>query len=333
MKSREWRLVSRPEGLPADDDFELVEVDLPAPTVGEVTVRNRYLSVDPYMRGRMRDVESYSPPYELGVVMHGAAVGEVVASEDAGFTPGDLVTSQAAWREGFTTSGDALTKLPEAGEHPSYYLGVLGMPGLTAYAGTLDVGRIAEGETFFVSGAAGAVGSVAGQVARLHGCRVIGSAGSDQKVAWLIDELGFDAAFNYHTSDLDAALAEAAPDGVDVYFDNVGYDHLQAALERMNPNGRVAACGSISGYNATDPRPGPSNLSTIVGKRITIQGFIVSDFVERRPQFLADMRRWLGEGELRTRETFVDGIEHAVEAFRGLFNGSNAGKMVVRLDP
>ncbi len=332
MQSREVRLVSRPEGLPSDDCFEIVEVELPAPAAGEVTVRNRYLSVDPYMRGRMRDVESYSPPYELGVVMHGAAVGEVVASEAEGFAAGDLVSSAFAWREGYTASVDTLAKLPDDAEHPSYYLGVLGMPGLTAYAGTLDVGRIAEGETFFVSGAAGAVGSTAGQVARVNGCRVIGSAGSDEKVAWLIDELGFDAAFNYHTSDLDAALAEAAPDGIDVYFDNVGYDHLQAALERMNPNGRVAACGSISGYNATDPRPGPSNLSTIVGKRITIQGFIVSDYAARRPQFLSDMGRWLGEGEVQTHETFVDGIDHAVEAFRGLFDGSNLGKMVVRLD-
>jgi len=332
MQSREVHLVSRPEGLPSDDCFEIVEVELPAPSAGEVTVRNRYLSVDPYMRGRMRDIESYSPPYELGMVMHGAAVGEVVASEHADFATGDLVSSNFGWREGYTASAATLSKLPDDADRPSYYLGVLGMPGLTAYAGTLDVGRVAEGETFFVSGAAGAVGSTAGQVARMHGCRVIGSAGSDEKVAWLLDELGFDAAFNYRTSDLDAALAEAAPDGVDVYFDNVGYDHLQAALERMNPYGRVAACGSISGYNATDPRPGPSNLSTIVGKRVTIQGFIVSDYADRRPQFLSDMRRWLGEGEVRTRETFLDGIDHAVEAFRGLFDGSNAGKMVVRLD-
>ena len=331
MRSREWRLVRRPEGVPSDDCFELAEVELPEPAAGEVTVRNRFLSVDPYMRGRMRDVESYSPPYERGVVMHGASVGEVVASEAEGFSAGDLVQGNFAWREGFTAPAEQLTKLPADEEHPSYYLGVLGMPGLTAYAGTLDVGRVEAGQTFFVSGAAGAVGSVAGQVARVHGCRVIGSAGSDEKVAWLLDELGFDAAFNYHTSDLISTLREAAPDGVDVYFDNVGYDHLEAALELMNPYGRVAACGSISGYNATDPRPGPSNLSSIVGKRVTIQGFIVSDHVERRPQFLSDMRRWLGEGEVRTRETFVDGIEHAVEAFRGLFDGSNAGKMVVRL--
>ena len=329
--SREWVLACRPEGEPQERDFELVERPVPAPAEGEVLVRNLYMSVDPYMRGRMRDAPSYAPSWEVGETMQGAAVGRVVRSAHADFADGDLVSSNRGWREYFTAAGGTLGRIDPEIAPPSYHLGVLGMPGLTAYAGVLDVGGAKDGETVFVSGAAGAVGSVAGQVAKVTGCRVVGSAGSDEKVRWLLDDLGFDAAFNYRDGDLEGALASAAPEGVDVYFDNVGGEHLQAAISQMNPLGRIAACGSVSRYNAIEPEPGPNNLGLIVGSRITIRGFLVSDFAHRRPAFLADMRRWLAEGAVRYRETVVDGIEHAPRAFIGLFHGDNVGKMVVRL--
>lgn len=331
MSTREVHLINRPVGLPNDECFDIVEVELPTPEDGQVSVQNLFFSVDPYMRGRMRDVASYSPPYQLGTVMHGGAVGEVTASEHDDFAVGDLVQSNLGWREAYTTSASSLVKLPANAEMPSHYLGVLGMPGLTAYVGTLHIGQIREGDTFFVSGAAGAVGSVAGQIAKLKGCRVIGTAGSDDKCSWLTDDLGFDVAINYRDSDLVHSLSDAAPDGVDVYFDNVGYEHLEAAIALMNEGGRIAACGSISGYNEEVHRPGPSNLSLIVGKRINMRGFIVSDHSDLRSQFLSDMSTWMSEGKITTQETVVEGIENAAEAFRGLFAGTNVGKMVVKL--
>ena len=330
-QSREIWLRTRPEAVPAAGDFDLVEVDVPDPGDGQVLVRNEWMSVDPYMRGRMRDEPSYADPWQVGEVMLGGAVGRVVASGDAGFAAGDLVSSNLGWRDLALGPAEAFTALDPNVEHTADYLGVLGMPGHTAYVGLLDLGQPREGETVFVSAAAGAVGSVVGQIAKLRGCRVIGSAGSPEKTAWLVDDLGFDAAIDYRSEDLDAALAEHAPDGVDVYFDNVGHDHLQAALNHMNDHGRVVACGSIAGYNATAPQPGPNNLGNIVRKRLTVRGFIVSDHADRRAAFLADMRRWLAEGEVRSRQTIVEGIERAPEAFLGLFEGSNIGKMVVRI--
>lgn len=332
-RSREIRLKARPQGDPTPEIFELTEGDLAAPRDGEVLVRNLFMSVDPYMRGRMNDVESYTPPFALGEVLQGGAIGRVVESRAPGLAPGDLVTSNLGWREAFTAPASTLAKVADATLPPSYYLGALGMPGLTAYVGVIDIAGMRAGETMFVSGAAGAVGSIAGQVAKVTGCRVIGSAGTDEKVRWLVDDLGFDAAFNYHDVDLEAALAEHAPGGIDGYFDNVGYEHLQAAITHMNDHGRVAACGSIAGYNSATPKPGPNNLSFVVRKRITIRGFIVSDHVDRRPAFFAEMIRWLAEGAVRPRETVVDGIERAPEAFMGLFDGANIGKMVVRLAP
>lgn len=330
-KSREIRLRARPNGEPTADLFELTETDVPAPRDGEAVVRNLFMSVDPYMRGRMNDVESYTPPFVLGEVLQGGAIGRVVESRADGLVAGDLVTSGFGWREAFTAPANAVAKVADPSLPPSYYLGALGGTGFTAYVGVLDIAGMRSGETMFVSGAAGAVGSVAGQVAKQHGCRVIGSAGSEEKVRWLVDDLGFDAAFNYHDVDLEAALAEHAPGGIDGYFDNVGYEHLQAAINHMNDFGRIAACGSIAGYNAATPKPGPNNLSFVVRKRLTLRGFIVSDHAERRPAFVADMSRWLAEGAVRNRETVVDGIERAPEAFMGLFDGANIGKMVVRL--
>jgi NADPH-dependent curcumin reductase CurA len=334
--NREIRLAARPSGLPDASTFELVETPDPVPADGEVLVRNLYMSVDPAMRGRMNDVRSYSAPFEVGETLQGGAVGRVVESRDASRSVGDLVMSGRGWREYFAAPASEVAAL-DPGNHPlTHSLGPLGGTGFTAYVGMIDLGQPQAGETVFVSGAAGAVGSVAGQIAKILGCRVIGSAGSDEKVDWLTGDLGFDAAFNYKTTPPEKALAAMARDGIDIYFDNVGYDHLQAAITYMNEFGRIVACGSISGYNSADPahpRPGPDNLAFIVRKRLTMRGFIVSDHADRRAAFRADMDRWLAEGAVRARETVYEGIEQAPAAFLGLFDGANTGKMLVRLAP
>jgi hypothetical protein len=331
-KSREWHLVRRPQGWPLPDDFALVETDVPDPGPGQVLVRNLYLSVDPYMRGRMNDAKSYTPPYELGEPMLGAAVGRVVASGADSVPVGAHVLHGLGWREyALVDAAHTVVVDPEAAPL-SAYLGVLGMTGLTAYAGLLRIAEFAEGETVFVSGAAGAVGSQVGQIARLKGAaRVVGSVGSDEKAALLIDEYGFDAAFNYKKGPVAAQLREAAPDGVDVYFDNVGGDHLEAAIGSMRPHGRAALCGAIAHYNATEPPPGPRNLPQLIGKRITLRGFIVSDHQDLQPDFFREVGGWLREGRLRYRETVVTGIEHTLDAFLGLLRGDNTGKMIVAL--
>jgi len=327
VKSREWRLAARPQGLPKDSDFELAEVDVGEPGDGELVVRNAFMSVDPYMRGRMNDVKSYVPPFQLGEPLYGAAVGEVLASRNERFAEGDWVLHQLGWRELSVSDGHGIQKVDSSLAPPQAYLSVLGMIGLTAYVGLLDIGQPKEGETVFVSGAAGAVGSLAGQIARIKGCRVLGSAGSDEKVAWLRDELGFDRAFNYKT----ASLKEELADGIDVYFDNVGGEHLEAAIYALRTYGRIVACGSISRYNDTEARPGPRNLSMITTKRLRMQGFIIFDHNDRYAEFVRDASRWLRDGSLRYRETIVEGIEHAPEALIGLLEGANTGKMLVRL--
>ena len=325
MKSREWRLAARPSGMPRDSDFELAEVDVGEPADGELVVRNSFMSVDPYMRARMNDVKSYVPPFQIGEPLDGAAVGKVVASRNERFAEGDWVTHRFGWREVAVSDGrGVLTVNPELAP-PQAFLGVLGMPGLTAYVGVVDIGQPKQGETVFVSGAAGAVGSTAGQIARIKGSRVIGSAGSDEKVAWLRDELGFDQAFNYKT----ASLREELADGIDVYFDNVGGDHLEAAIHAMRLYGRIVACGSISRYNDTAPSPGPRNMHMIVTKRLRMQGFIIFDHNDRYPDFVRDVSGWLRDGSLKHRETIVDGIEHAPvgvhRAARGRERGEDAG--------
>lgn len=330
--SREVRLKTRPVGLPKESDFELAEVTVGAPGENEVLVKNIYMSVDPYMRGRMIDRKSYSAPFEVGEVMAGGAVGEVLESRADGFEVGDHVLSMNGWRERFLSAGDALRKVDRNLAPLSAYLGVLGMPGLTAYVGLEDIGKPEPGQTVFVSGAAGAVGSAACQIAKAKGCRVVGSAGSKDKVDWLQDEAGVDVALNYRTVDnLRAALLEACPDGIDVYFDNVGGDHLEAALWGMNDYGRIIACGSISTYNATEPQPGPSNLFQMIGKRLLWKGFIVSDHADQFPAFAQAMGAWIAEGKVVWRETVHEGIEKAPQAFMGLFSGGNMGKMIVRL--
>ncbi len=329
--TREILLKSRPVGEPEAANFEVVERPTPEPGAGEVLVENVYISVDPYMRGRMRDVESYVPPFEVGKVMDGGAVGKVVVSNHAEFAVGDYVNSGLGWREAFVSDGTGLTKIDPSVAPIRQYLGVLGGTGFTAYVGLLDLMEPQDGETVFVSGAAGAVGLITGQLAKLRGCRVVGSAGSDEKVDLLTREFGYDAAFNYKTANLLEALGETCPEGIDIYFDNVGGDHLEAALEHMKDFGRISACGSISLYNLEDPAPGPTNLSQIIRKRLTIKGFIVSDHMDRRAEFQRDMLRWLGEGQVVDHETVVEGLENAPSAFMGLFTGENVGKMIVQV--
>jgi NADPH-dependent curcumin reductase CurA len=297
---------------------------------GELLVRNLVMSVDPYMRGRMNDVKSYAPPFAVGKVLEGGAVGEVVTSTVDSHQPGDLVLHGYGWRDYAVGPANAFRVVDAAVAQPSAYLGVLGMPGLTAYAGLFDVAGMKEGDTVFVSGAAGAVGSLVGQMARLRGGRAIGSAGSAEKVAWL-KELGFDAAFSYKDGPVLPQLQAAAPDGIDVYFDNVGGEHLEAAIAALKVHGRAAICGMISLYNSTTPQPGPRNLAMLVSKRLTLRGFLVGDHTAALTDFTRDVGSWLADGSLQVRETVVEGLENAPDAFIGLLRGDNTGKMIVRI--
>ncbi|MFI7214481.1 NADP-dependent oxidoreductase [Micromonospora maritima] len=329
--NREIHLASRPQGWPTADNFRLVTTEVPTPGPGQVVVRNQFMSVDPYMRGRMNDVKSYVPPFALDAPLDGGAIGEVVAGEAEGVKPGDVVLHGFGWREYALVDARAVRKVDPGLAPVSAYLSVLGMTGLTAYAGLLDVAAMKPGETVFVSGAAGAVGSMVGQIAKLRGAgRVIGSAGSRAKVERLT-ALGFDAAFDYHDGPVYEQLKAAAPDGVDVYFDNVGSDHLEAAIGAMNLHGRAAICGMIAQYNSTEPPAAPRNLALVIGKRLTLRGFLVGDHGHLREQFVQEMAGWLREGRLSYDETVVDGIEQAPEAFLGLLRGENLGKMLVRL--
>jgi NADPH-dependent curcumin reductase CurA len=334
LTGHEVHLASRPIGRPERDNFAVVAASVPPPSDGEVLVRNRYLSVDPYMRGRMNDVKSYVPPFRVGEVMDGAAVGEVVESRAPGLAAGDEVTHNFGWREYATAPAGRFRKIDTGLAPAPAYLGVLGVPGFTAYVGLLDVAALAPGDVVFISGAAGAVGSIAGQIAKLRGAgRVIGSAGSDAKTAYVTGELGFDAAFNYRSGDVRELLAKAAGDGIDVYFDNVGGDHLEAAIGAARNFGRIAVCGHISQYNAVEPAPGPRNLFMLVTKRLAMRGFLIIDHGNRYASFLADMSQWLSTGQIRFRETVVDGLENAPAAFLGMLDGENTGKMLVRIPP
>jgi len=329
--SREIQLAARPHGEPKPTDFRLAEVELPDPGPGELLVRNTFMSVDPYMRGRMNDTKSYVPPFQLDRPLDGGAVGEVVVSNAEGLAPGDVVLHQLGWRDHAVLPGAHTRKVEADGLSESAFLGVLGMPGLTAYVGLLDIAGLREGDVVFVSGAAGAVGSLVGQIARLRGNTVIGSAGSPEKVAHLVDDLGFDAAFNYKDGPVAGQLAAAAPDGIDVYFDNVGGEHLEAALGALNRNGRVALCGAISVYNATEPPAGIRNLALAIGKRLTLRGFIVSDHFDRLPALHAEIGPALRDGRVTFRETIVEGLDQAPQAFIDLLRGGNVGKMLVKL--
>ena len=330
-QSREIRLKARPKGMPTADSFELATTDLAAPGPGEVQVRNQWMTVDPYMRGRMIDVKSYTPPFQLGQALDGGAIGQVTISNDPSLQVGDLVQSGLGWREAFNAPAAGLQKLPSANLPPQAYLGVAGMPGLTAYAGLLKVAALKDGDIVFVSGAAGAVGSLVVQIAKAKGHTVIGSAGGAEKVAF-VKSLGADQVIDYKAEkDLTAALMAAAPDGIDVYFDNVGGEHLIAAINAARPFARFALCGAISMYNDTVPPPGPSNLMMMVGKQMRMEGFIVTTHWNMMAEFQSDLAGWVREGKVTWKETVHEGIASAPDAFMGLFKGENLGKMLVKL--
>jgi NADPH-dependent curcumin reductase CurA len=328
--SREIRLASRPNGMPTAENFTLARTELAPLPDRQVLVRNLFMSVDPYMRGRMNGGKSYVPPFELGKPLEGGAVGEVIESRAQEFKPGDAVTSNFGWRECFMASPKDLHPVSREVQPLSVYLGALGMTGMTAWVG-LNLAEVKAGDVVFISGAAGAVGSVAGQLAKLRGCRVIGSAGSAEKVRFLRQECGFDAAFNYKVGPVLEQLNLEAPDGIDVYFDNVGGETLEAALAALRVHGRIIACGGISGYNEEKPRPGPSNLFNMIAKRLTMKGLIVRDWLDRQAKFEEEVGGYFRAGKLKHKETVVEGIDQAVGAFLGLFQGQNVGKVVVRL--
>jgi NADPH-dependent curcumin reductase CurA len=330
-RSREIRLKSRPNGLPTAGNFELASVDLPDPGPGQAQVRNTWMTVDPYMRGRMNDVKSYVPPFQLGEALQGGAIGVVTASGDPSLQAGDLVQSFFGWREAFNAPAAMLQKLETHGLAPEAFLGFAGMPGLTAYAGLVRIAELKAGDVVFVSGAAGAVGSVVCQIAKLKGHTVIGSAGGPEKTAFL-KEIGVDAVIDYKAEpDLTAALLRAAPAGVDVYFDNVGGAHLEAALMAANNFGRFALCGMISQYNNTDLGEGVRGLVMAVGKSLTLRGFIVSNHTDLQEAYVKELAAWVAAGKFNHRQTVMEGIENAPAAFLGLFSGENLGKMLVKL--
>ncbi len=329
------RLRARPVGLPKETDFEKVTVPVREPEPGEVLVGNIYLSLDPAMRGWMTDAKSYLPPVGIGEVMRGATVGKIIRSNDPSLAPGDLVSGLLGWQQYATVKAKRLQKLPP-GVKPTMALSSLGITGLTAYFGLLDICQPKAGETVVVSGAAGAVGSVAGQIAKLKGCRVIGTAGTDEKCAWITKELGFDAALNYRTAanlpgGLAGALAKLCPDGIGVYFDNVGGPMLDAVLTQVKPHARIALCGAISGYNSTEPVRGPANWFSLIVNRVKVEGFIVIDYEKRFMEAIREMAPWAVSGKINSRVDIVDGIENTPKALLRLFAGDNTGKQLVRV--
>jgi len=328
--NRQIVLQSRPAGAPTPANFALVERPIPEPSDGEVLTRTLWLSLDPYMRGRMNDAQSYASSVPIGGVMVGGTVGAVVASRDPRFSAGDIVLGSGGWQEYAVLPGASLRKLDSALAPVSLYLGVLGMPAMTAYVGLLDLGRPREGETVVVAAASGAVGSVVGQIAKIKGCRTVGVAGGPDKCRYVVETLGLDACVDHRAPALAEALARACPNGVDVYFENVGGAVQQAVWPLLNQFARVPVCGLIAQYNDETPRPGPSMWS-VLRKRLSVRGFIVSDHADRLDAFLHDMSAWVREGRVKYREDVVDGLEHAPEAFLGLLQGRNFGKLLVRV--
>jgi hypothetical protein len=328
-------LASRPHGEPSPTHFRLEEGRVPSPGPGEVLLRTRYLSLDPYMRGRMSAAKSYAKPVEIGEVMVGATVSEVAASQHPEFRVGETVLAYAGWQDYALSNGAGLRRLDPEAAPVTTALGILGMPGMTAYTGLLQIGRPKPGETVVVAAAAGPVGSLVGQIARLKGARAVGIAGGPEKCAYLTQELGFDAALDHRASDLAGDLARACPQGIDVYFENVGGAVFEAVLPLLNDFARVPVCGLVSGYNLTELPEGPDRtpllMRSILTRRLHLQGFIVWDFAEREPDFLREVGGWLREGRVRHREDVVDGLENAPDAFVGLLRGANFGKLVVKV--
>jgi NADPH-dependent curcumin reductase CurA len=332
--NRQVRLAARPQGVPQESDFELVEADARAPAEGQVLVRTNYLTVDPYMRGVVSGAAKYMDPVNPGDVMLGEAVGTVAESRHPGFDEGDAVLGNWGWQESPVCAGADLEKIDRSLAPISTALGVLGMPGMTAYFGLLEIGQPKEGDTVFVSGAAGAVGSLVGQIAKIGGCRAAGSAGSQEKIDWLLDELGFDAALNYKDHEnYTLPLKRACPKGVDVYYDNVGGPITDAVFRQINDGARIVVCGQISQYNATESPEGPRLLWYLTVRQARAEGFLVFRFRDRYPEARAQMAEWIREGRIKYRETIVDGIENTPKAFIGLFSGENIGKMLVRVTP
>ncbi|WFP16141.1 NADP-dependent oxidoreductase [Citricoccus muralis] len=331
--STQVQLVSRPQGWPTQENFRTVQVTLDELAPGEVRVRNSYLSVDPYMRGRMSNAKSYVAPFGLEETMTGGAVGVVTESHDESLPVGTLVLHQLGWRDMAQAPASQFRAVPEIpGVEPSVYLGILGMTGLTAYVGLTTIAPVAEGDTVFVSGAAGAVGTAVGQIARLLGAsRVIGSAGSAEKIALLTEKYGFDAALNYKDAPVREQLAELAPEGIDVFFDNVGGDHLEAALDVFNDGGRGALCGAISTYNSTETPSGPDNMVNMIKRSLRLRGFTVGHHLDQSAEFQERMAQWFSAGKITYDETVVEGIENSVDAFLDMMRGANTGKMVVRI--
>jgi NADPH-dependent curcumin reductase CurA len=328
--NRQIVLRSRPVAEPAESNFAMVSVPIPEPGEGQFLARTIYLSLDPYMRGRMSDRASYASPAKLNEPMVGGTVGQIVRSKHTGYSEGEYVLGYWGWQECGLSSGSGVRRLDPSLAPLSYALGVLGMPGMTAYVALLDIGRPQPGETVVVSAAAGAVGSVVGQIAKIKGCRAVGIAGSDAKCRYVVDELGFDACVNYKSQDLDQALAEACTGGIDVYYDNVGGKVLETVLRHINRGARIPLVGLISQYNADAPPPGP-NLAPLLIKRALVKGFIVSDHPDRENDFLRDVSAWLKAGRLKYREDIVLGLENAPRAFLGLFRGENFGKLIIRV--
>lgn len=329
--NRQFKLAARPVGFPKESDFALVDQPMPAPGEGQVLVRSTYWSVDPYMRGRITGVRTYADPVNLGDVMQGGAVGQVVESKAQGLAAGDFVTGMWGWQEFAVEDAKSVRKLDPAIAPVSTALGVLGMPGMTAYFGFLDICKPQPGETVLVSGAAGAVGSLVGQIAKIQGCRAVGVAGTDDKVDWLVKELGFDAGLNYKsTSDYSARLKELCPGGIDCYFDNVGGALTDAVFSKMNTFGRVSICGQISQYNLEKPEPGPRLLGQVLVKQLKVEGFIIFRFQNRYAEGIRQMAQWLREGKLKHREEVVEGFANIAKAFIGMLHGENTGKMLVK---
>jgi NADPH-dependent curcumin reductase CurA len=335
--NRQWLLAKRPLGMVTRDNFDYAETAIPEPDEGEVLVRNLFLSFDPTQRNWMVDRESYLPPVAIGKPMRAGSIGQVVKTRHSEFEAGELVQTTGGWQDFVVVRPGrgplGLSKLP-AGVTPEMMLSVLGITGLTAYFGLLDIGKPEAGETVLVSGAAGATGSVAGQIARIKGCRVVGIAGGPEKCAWLEDEAGFDAVIDYKHEDVDAKIAETCPDKLDVFFDNVGGDTLQAALNHINMKARVVLCGGISVYNATEPVPGPANLMNLVTMRARMEGFIILDYLPRAAEAIRDLRRWVASGELRYRVDLQEGFENIPDTLQRLFTGQNHGKQLLKIaDP
>ncbi len=331
-KQREFHLKSRPQGVPTVGNFELVESELPPLKEGEFLVQNEWLSVDPYMRGRMRGGKSYVEPFELGAPMEGGCVGKVIESKHPKYSIGDCVLGNQGWREYWTSNGKGALRIDPDTTDIQNYLSVLGMTGMTAYVGLLKIGRLQEGETVFVSAASGAVGSIVCQIAKIKKCRVIASAGSATKIDWLKQRAGVDQAFNYHdVADVSTKLEELCPEGIDVYFDNVGGDHLQGAIDNMKTYGRIVCCGMISVYNDTQPAPGPNNLFKVIGKQLRVEGFIVRDHYDVHQEFQQQMSQWIQQNQIVWEETITEGLENAPTAFINLFGGEKLGKALVRV--